>query len=173
MEPEPEKECAVELVANLTGQPPPIPMICDDGKAENTGGCTRPGHVRRKAAKDHPAEESGTVLCMPIEMRKYSDTAPARFIQFRGDSNILSEIGETVKTAFECESSEEFLKTLPSGRLRDRIYSLTGQPGKKRIKLGHLDGNELVFDIVRCKSLGVGSNTLFGSGFLVRMVCSR
>ena len=72
-----EKEC--ELVANLTGQPPPIPMICDDGKpeAENTGGCTR--DVLRKAAKDQPAEESGTMLCVLIETRKSSDTAkPAK-----------------------------------------------------------------------------------------------
>ena len=150
-----KKEC--ELVANLTGQPPPIPMICDDGKAENNGGCTRDVRRNLKAAKDHPAEESGTMLFVIIEIRKSSDTTKGQFIKFRADSNVLSELGGTVKTAFESKSSTEFLKTLPQGRLRDRIYSLTGQPGKKRIKLDHLEGNELVFDIVRRKSLGVCS----------------
>ena len=149
-----------ELVANLTGQPPPIPMICDDDTAEKTtGGSTR--DVRRKSAKDRSAasEESGKMVCVKIEIRKSSDrdTAPARFIEFRADSNVLSEISESVKTAFESESSEEFLETLPPGRLRDKIYSLTGQPGKKRIKLDHLDGNVLVFEIVRRKSLRVNS----------------
>ena len=148
-----------ELVANLTGQPPPIPKSCDDdGKAENTGGYTRDVRRKARAAKDHPAEESGEILCVLVEIRKSSYyTAPARFIKFQADSNVLSEIGETVKTAFESESSDEFLDTLPAGRLRDRIYSLTGQPGKKRIKLDHLDGDEIVFDIVHRKSLGIGS----------------
>ena len=150
-----EKEC--ELVANLTGQPPPIPMICDDITAEKTGVYNR--DVRRNAAKDHSTEAPGIMLCVKIEIRKSSDrdTAPARFIEFRADSNILSELGESVKTAFESESDEDFLDTLPPGRLRDKIYSLTGQPGKKRIKLDHLDGNVLVFEIVRRKSLGVNA----------------
>ena len=148
-----------ELVANLTGQPPPIPKSCDDdGKAKNTGGCTRDVRKKARAAKDHPAEESGEILCALIEIRKSSYyTAPARFIKLQADSNVLLEIGETVKTAFESKSSDEFLDTLPAGRLRDRIYSLTGQTGKQRIKLDHLDGDELVFDIVYRKSLSVGS----------------
>ncbi len=47
---------------------------------------------------------------------------------------------------------------LPPGRLKDRILSLTGQPGRKRIKLNHLnpEDNELVYRIVRRKSLGIG-----------------
>ena len=99
------------------------------------------------------------MLCVKIEIRKSSDrdTAPARFIEFRADSNILSEIGESVKIAFESETSEDFLETLPPGRLRDKIYSLNGQPGKKRIKLDHLDSDVLLFEIVRRKSLGVNS----------------
>ena len=47
----------VELVANITGQPPPIPTNCDDVKAEKSGGCTR--DVRRKAAKDPPGRNQG------------------------------------------------------------------------------------------------------------------
>ena len=157
-----QEEC--ELVANLTGrQPPPIPKpeSCDDdGKAKNTGGHTRDVRRKARAAKDHPAEESGEILRVKVEITKSSNcTAPgaARFIKFQADSNVLSEIGETVKTAFECESSGEFLYTLPAGRLRDRIYSLTGQPGKKQTKLDHLHGDEIVFDIVHRKNLGIGS----------------
>ena len=91
-------EVEYELVANLTGQPPPIPKSCDDdGKAKNAGGCTRDS-IRRKAraANDHPAEEVGEMLCALIEIRDPSSTAPARFIKVRADSNVLSEIGETV-----------------------------------------------------------------------------
>ena len=148
-----------ELVANITGQPPPIPKSCDDdGKAKNTGG--HPRRTKAQAAKDHPAEDSGEILCVKVEITKsshYAAPGAARFIKFQADSNVLSEIGETVKTAFESGSSDEFLYTLPAGRLRDRIYSLTGQPGKKRINLDHLGGDEIVFDIVHRKSLGIAS----------------
>ena len=152
-----QQEVEYELVANLTGQPPPIHKSCDDdGKAKNAGGCTRDS-IRRKAraANDHPAEEVGEMLCGAlIEIRDHSSTAPARFIKVRAYSNVLSEIGETVKTAFESESSDEFLYKLPEGRLKDMIYALTGQhKGKKRINLDHLNGDELVFDIVHRKSL--------------------
>ena len=150
MQPE---EVEYEFVANLTGQPPP-PIPDDDGKAKNTGSCTRDVRRKARAANDHPAEEAGEMLCTLIEIRNPSSTAPARFIKVRADSNVLSEIGETVKTAFESESSDEFLYKLPEGRLKDKIYALTGQhKGKKRINLDHLDGDELVFDIVHRKSL--------------------
>jgi hypothetical protein len=156
-----------ELVANLTGKPPPEPTpatpSCDDGKAGKTKGCIYPARKKyAAAAKDQP-EESGTLLLLLLEVINPSDTengpAPiARFIEFRADSNVLSEIGEAVKTAFEADSAEECLEMLPPGRLKDRILSLTGQPGRKRIKLDHLDpkDNELVYRIVRRKSLGVG-----------------
>ena len=151
------QEVEYEFVANLTGQPPP-PIPDDDGKAKNTGSCTRDVRRKARAANDHPAEEAGEMLCTLIEIRNPSSTAPARFIKVRADSNVLSEIGETVKTAFESESSDEFLYKLPEGRLKDKIYALTGQhKGKKRINLDHLDGDELVFDIVHRKSLRVGS----------------
>ena len=92
-----QEEC--ELVANLTGQPPPIPKSCDDdGKAKNTGGHTRDVRRKARAAKDHPAEESGEILRVKVEITKSSNcTAPgaAGFIKFQADSNVLSEIGET------------------------------------------------------------------------------
>ena len=156
-----------ELVANLTCKPPPEPTpatpSCDDGKAGKTKGCIYPARKKyAAAAKDQP-EESGTLLLLLLEVINPSDTengpAPStRCIEFRADSNVLSEIGEAVKTAFEADSAEECLEMLPPGRLKDRILSLTGQPGRKRIKLDHLDpkDNELVYRIVRRKSLGVG-----------------
>ena len=156
-----------ELVANLTGKPPPEPTpatpSCDDGKAGRTKGCIYPARKKyAAAAKDQP-EESGTSLHLLLEVINPSDTengpAPvSRFIEFRADSNVLSEIGEAVKTAFEADCAEECLEMLPPGRLKDRILSLTGQPGRKRIKLDHLDpkDNELVYRIVRRKSLGIG-----------------
>jgi hypothetical protein len=153
-----------ELVANLTGQPPPEPPpIQDDGKAEKTKGCNYPARKKyAAAAKDQP-EESGTLLLLSLDVIKPSDTengpaASIRRIEFQADSNVLSEIGEAVKTAFEAYSAEECLEMLPPGRLKDRILSLTGQPGRKRTKLDHLnlEDNELVYRIVRRKSLGVG-----------------
>ena len=154
-----------EVVANLSGQPPPEPTpIRDDGKAEKIKGCN--DYPARKknaaAAKDQP-EESGTLLFLSLEAINPSDTengpaASTRRIEFQADSNVLSEIGEAVKTAFEANSAEECLEMLPPGRLKDRILSLTGQPGRKRIKLDHLKpkDNELVYRIVRRKSLGIG-----------------
>ncbi len=98
-----QQEEYTELVANITGQPPPIPKSCDDdGKAKNTGGHTRDFRRKAQAAKDHPAEEPGKILCVKVEITKSSHyTAPcaARFIKFQADSNVLSEIGETVRTS--------------------------------------------------------------------------
>ena len=154
-----------ELVANLTGQPPPEPgppPICDDGKAGKAKDCIYPARkTYSAAAKDQP-EESGTLLLLLLQVINPSDTengptASTRFIEFRADSNVLSDMGEAAKTAFEADSAEECLEMLPPGRLKDRILSLTGQPGRKRTKLDHLDpeNNELVYRIVRRKSLGV------------------
>ena len=153
-----------ELVANLSGQPPPEPTpICDDGgKAEKIKGCTYPAPKKNAAAAKDQPEDSGTLLLLLLEVlnpRHTENGSPStRCIEFRADSNVLSEIGETAKTAFEADSAEECLEMLPPGRLKDRILSLTGQPGRKRIKLDHLDpkDNELVYRIVRRKSLGIG-----------------
>ena len=164
---DPTRHMRDELVANLTCKPPPEPTpatpSCDDGKAGKPKGCIYPARKKyAAAAKDQP-EESGTLLLLLLEVINPSDTengpAPStRCIEFRADSNVLSEIGEAVKTAFEADSAEECLEMLPPGRLKDRILSLTGRPGRKRIKLDHLDpkDNELVYRIVRRKSLGVG-----------------
>jgi hypothetical protein len=145
-----------ELVANLTGQPPPEPPpIQDDGKAEKTKGCNYPARKKyAAAAKDQP-EESGTLLLLSQDVIKPSDTengpaASIRRIEFQADSNVLSEIGEAVKTAFEAYSAEECLEMLPPGRLKDRILSLTGQPGRKRTKLDHLNLEDTSWCIALC-----------------------
>ncbi len=88
-----------ELVADLSGQPPPEPPpIRDDGKAEKIKGCNYPAPKKNAAAaKDQPAE-SGTLLLLLLEAINPSDTengsaASTRCIEFRADSNVLSEIG--------------------------------------------------------------------------------
>jgi len=153
-----------ELVANLTGQPPPEPPpIQDDGKAEKTKGCNYPARKKyAAAAKDQP-EESGTLLLLSLDVIKPSDTengpaASIRRIEFQADSNVLSEIDEAVKTAFEAYSAEECLEMLPPGRLKDRILSLTGQPGRKRTKLDHLDLNLLSCEMIMTRSHTRGIN---------------
>jgi hypothetical protein len=151
-----------ELVANLTGQPPPTPMICDNDKAKTTEGCTQTARQKKRApaAKEH-SEEPGEMFLLLLEVINPSGTGPAQSIEFRVDSNVLSEFGEAATTAFESESAEECLEKLPPGRFKDRILSLTGRParpGQKCIKLDHLgpENTELVYNIVRRKSLGVG-----------------
>ena len=153
-----------ELVACIAGAPPDT--CGDDGEAKYTEGCTarrkegtKDRSRKKEATKDHSAEESSsTKMCMKLEIIKgAADTGPDRSIKFVAGSNVLAKLGEGVEAAFQSQSSEECLELLPSGRLKDKILALTGRPGRKRIKLNHIEdhGTELVFEIVLRKNLGV------------------
>ena len=92
------------------------------------------------------------VLC-----KSATDTSPGIFIKFLADTSVLADFGKEVNAAFHAETSEQGLEQLPPGKLKDKILALTGRQGKKRIKLDHIKGSVLEFQILRRKNLEIAT----------------
>jgi hypothetical protein len=146
----------VEWVANVSGRAPPKPRDDGDNAKKRSGiiGCATDHRVKGTSAKSAKESEVSEV-CMALEIAKTSatDKSPARFIFLKSASDILDI---PLLAAFQSATSVEFLEKLPKGRLKDRLLSLIGQPGRKRItKLDHLHDIEIEFEITCRKNLGV------------------
>ena len=142
-----------ELVANLTGQPPPLPLeSCDNGNEKLEQPRRRTVTIRKNERTSDPGTAK-IIVKMKLEIGKTGNARdPSKFFVLQSEQGILDE---AVETAFQSESSEEFLEKLPAGRMKDKILLLTGQlPGRtKRTNLDHIQGTELVFDVMPRKSL--------------------
>ena len=138
-----------ELVANFTGQPPQLANICDKRNEK----LEQPRRRTVPVKQNERASDPGTKIMMKMEMATTSKASqPSKFFVLQSDQGLLDE---TVESAFHSESSEEFFEKLPEGRMKDKILSLTGrlQPVRKRTNLDHIQGTELVFEVMPRKSL--------------------
>jgi hypothetical protein len=93
---------------------------------------------------------------MTLEITKGAAvTGPDQSIRLKAESNVLKMLGEGFDAVFQAQSAEDALDRFPESRLKDKLLSLTGRPGKKRTNLVHLGTDEVLeFEIVPLHILG-------------------